>query len=99
MFANIKIDFERYCKIDFGCKSPGSIKKIRLLFCTPGLHAIMVYRFGKWVVKHGNNPVYLLLHLIIKKLYGIQISSEANIGAGFYIGHSSDIEFGSCYIR
>ena len=106
MFATIKKDFERYYSIEVGSKNPGLIRKNRLLLQTPGIHALIIYRFGKWLTKDGGasgilqlfKPVYLLLNFFIEKLYDIRISQDANIAPGFYVGHFAGIEIGLCTI-
>lgn len=102
MFCNIKQDMARYYKIELGDINPGWMKIIRLLMVTPGLQAVIVYRFGRWVNEQARrpltffvsilSPVYKLLSYLIIKLYDINISLNSKIGKGFYIGHFSGIE-------
>lgn len=102
MFEYINKDIERFFK---GNKK-SSIKIIRLISSNPGMHGLIVYRFGRWILKDRSffnlmlilNPLYILLNLLIRKLYGINISQDANIASGFYIGHFSGIEIGPCII-
>jgi serine O-acetyltransferase len=63
----------------------------------PGLHAVLVYRFGHWL--RGQNifirltfePVYLLLYRHIRTAWGIEIARSTEIGPGFHIGHFGGI--------
>ena len=67
---------------------------IRIIRCyrSPGLHAIVIHRFGQWLKKKNLllrillEPVYLALFHRIRSKWGIEISRSAEIGAGFYIG-------------
>ncbi len=74
-------------------------KKRRILNCliAPGVRAMVVYRFGKWIDKKGKLtkivllPLYYLLNQRLKSKWGIEISKGAEIGEGFYIGHFGGI--------
>jgi serine O-acetyltransferase len=71
----------------------------RLLSCarTPGLHAMVVHRFGQWIpaqafwVRLLLEPLYLLLFHRIRTKWGIGIGRSAQIGPGCYIGHFGGI--------
>lgn len=71
----------------------------RIISCyrSPGLHAVAIYRFGKWLKKKNLllrillEPVYLILSRRIRSKWGIDIPRSAEIGAGFYIGHYGGI--------
>jgi serine O-acetyltransferase len=73
------------------------IRKIISCYREPGLHAIGIYRFGKWLKKKNLilrillEPVYLILYHRIRSKWGIEIPRSAEIGAGFYIGHHGGI--------
>jgi serine O-acetyltransferase len=80
----------------------------KMLF-TYGLHAIAVYRFGRWAdtringlalapIKGGMLLVYCLLAWVVRKAYGIDLSNKADIGPGLYIGHFGGIEVKHCTI-
>lgn len=80
----------------------GSIfKKFVICFSAPGVHAIVIYRFGMWL-KEKNiflrlilEPVYKILFYRVRSNWGIEISRGAEIGEGFYIGHYGGILIGS----
>ncbi len=71
----------------------GAIECLR----SPGVHAVAVYRFGSWTVRLpvwarlALEPLYLVLNVLIKILWGIEISRHARIGPGFYVGHFGGI--------
>lgn len=81
-------------------------QKIFTLCFAYGLHALIVYRFGQFVRKSFTVwwmvPLYVFcifiyycMNYAVEKMYGISISPDADIGAGFYIGHFGGIKVGS----
>lgn len=77
---------------------PGS-RFAKLFGCcrSPGVQAIAIFRFGKWLL--GKNillrlflePTYIVLYHRIRTKWGIEIPRSAEIGEGFYIGHYGGI--------
>ena len=66
-----------------------------------GFLAIAVYRFGRWA--RGVQPrvlslpfkfAYRALDVLVRIAFGIEILADADIGPGFYIGHSGNIVVG-----
>lgn len=92
-FANIRSDFERA----YGYLTGSRTKRIAACFASPGIQALIVYRFGRWLRSQGLitrvvlEPTYFLCHLMIKCLWGIDIPRACQIGAGLYIGHFGGI--------
>lgn len=76
------------------------LKKIIGCYRSPGVHAIIIFRFGKWVESRNLiarvflEPVYALLDHRIRSKWGIEIPRSAEIGEGFYIGHFGGIVIG-----
>jgi len=73
------------------------IEKIIGCFRSPGVHAVIVFRFGKWL-KDRNiflriffEPIYLFLYHRVRSKWGIEIPRSAEIGEGLYIGHYGGI--------
>ena len=68
---------------------------------SPGVQAMVVYRFGQWcaalplLVRIFLDPVFLLGQLLVRVLWGIEIPRRARIGPGFYIGHFGGITISS----
>jgi len=108
MFENLKADLSKYYLIEGreGRKeNPPFFSKIRIILSCYGIHATVVYRFGRWVnsaiicslllpVKYCLLGVYFCLNFMISVLYGIYIDRIASIGRAFYIGH-----FGRIFVR
>ena len=63
------------------------------LYRSPGVHAVIIFRFGSWLfsqsllVRLFLTPLYLLLDHRIRAKWGIQIQRRVRIGGGFFIGH------------
>ncbi|HEY0681403.1 MAG TPA: hypothetical protein VGD45_03640 [Steroidobacter sp.] len=75
----------------------------RVLTCarSPGVHAVLVLRFGQWSQRRPKalrllfDPVYAILNFFIQVLWGIEIPRRARIGPGLYIGHYGGITVSS----
>lgn len=108
MFEDITADLKRYYIL--GGERHSSWKaKLHLLMFSYGLHALAVYRFGKYIeanrifksfspIKYPMYMFYYVMNFIIKLFYGINIDKRAIIGKGFYIGHFGNINIGTCSI-
>lgn len=79
----------------------GGVKGAILCLVQPGTQAIVVFRFGQWsrkmplLLRLFLDPVYHLLFLMIRILWGIEIPRNASIGPGLYIGHFGGITISS----
>jgi serine O-acetyltransferase len=75
----------------------GRLQKIVQCARAPGVHAVIVFRYGQWARRRSLlfrivlDPVYLLQNSLIKILWGIELPRSAQIGAGLYIGHFGGI--------
>ena len=75
----------------------GPVRRFLICLATPGVHAAVVYRFGHWArdrsvpLRALLDPLYHLLYLVVRVLWGIEISRQATIGPGLYIGHFGGI--------
>ncbi|MEJ1964096.1 MAG: serine acetyltransferase [Gammaproteobacteria bacterium] len=75
----------------------------RTLEClrTPGVHAVVVLRFGQWarsmpvVLRLVLDPLYVVLNGLIQILWGIEIPRGTVVGPGLYIGHFGGITISS----
>ncbi len=75
----------------------------RVLNCarSPGVHAVLVLRFGQWsqrlpkVLRLLFDPIYVILDFFIQALWGIEIPRSAKVGPGLYIGHYGGITVSS----
>jgi serine O-acetyltransferase len=89
------------CKEDFlrtyALMTGNVIKRLINCYRSPGLHAIVIHRFGYWLKKKNLplrmllEPIHLLLSHRVRSKWGIEISRSTQIGPGFYIGHFGGI--------
>ena len=102
-------DLKRYYVIECGAIDPPIRSKIRAILFSYGLHALVVYRIEQYLNLKKNNydilvldrilsPVINVLNFFVRKLYGIFISPDADIGEGAYIGHFGNININRCSI-
>lgn len=103
MFQNIRADVLRYSRRNKALKGRDYLRLIRTHF---GLQALVVYRFGRWLLRPSAGrfvtwllyPVYWLLAAYINHAYGIRLKLNAEIGPGLYIGHFGKIHVARCRI-
>jgi serine O-acetyltransferase len=104
--ARLRRDFARYCRIDSRDGNPGTLEKLRICLDSPGLQALVVYRFGSWVNRTIRFKLFRiplkLIYYVLDKLtiifWGIHIDEGADIGGGFYIGHCGGVLIGPARI-
>jgi serine O-acetyltransferase len=64
---------------------------------SPGVQAVIVFRFGQWLDSRPSlpklllQPVYFFLNGLVQIMWGIELPRSATIGPGFYIGHFGGI--------
>jgi serine O-acetyltransferase len=80
------------------------LRKVLACVRAPGVHAVVVYRYGQWVreralaVRLALEPDYFLFNILVQVLWGIELPRGATIGAGLYIGHFGGITISSCTV-
>lgn len=89
----LKSDLLRFYNVMGGSKARRIVGCLR----SPGAHAVVVFRFGQWLLKQ-NKLVRLCLAIPygleyrhVRKGWGIDLPREATIGPGLYIGHYGGI--------
>ena len=78
----------------------------RILQCArrPGVHAVIVLRFGQWarsmplLFRLVLDPIYFVLNLMIQVMWGIEIPRATVIGPGLFIGHFGGITISSAAV-
>jgi serine O-acetyltransferase len=95
VFENIQADFRRYLKPTQGRAEIGAIVDALISY---GFIATCVYRYGRWtrtiqpkILSYPFKLTYYLLHLLVDLTLGINISTNADIGPGLYVGHFGGI--------
>jgi serine O-acetyltransferase len=90
---NIRGDFRRTYEILKG----GKLRRALGCMRSPGMQAMLVYRFGRWLgsqaalVRIVLEPIHVIAHVLVKCLWGIDIPRTCSIGPGLYIGHFGGI--------
>ena len=76
-------------------------RRIAVCVRSPGVHAVMAHRFGRWLlgrplwIRLPLEPFYVVLDLLVHALWGIEISRRARIGGGLYLAHAGGIVVGA----
>lgn len=92
----LRADYARYLRI--ARADHGGMRAHVSAMTEFGFLAIAVYRYGRWtrrirprLLSLPFKLLYRLLDLPVQLLFGISISSNSEIGPGFYIGHFGGI--------
>lgn len=102
MFELIRRDLQRYHRLEGEGGRWRALELLRIMTDAPGVHAILIYRFGSWVHRNVRFPplryplklIHILLDRLCIILWGIHIDVGAEIGPGLYIGHCGGVWVG-----
>jgi serine O-acetyltransferase len=81
--------------------SGSTLRRVLTCALAPGVHAVLVLRFGQWSRRRPRllrilfDPIYMILDFFIQALWGIEIPRSATVGPGLYIGHHGGITVSS----
>ncbi len=89
MFKHLKTDIRAIRERDPAVKST-----LEVLFCYPGLHAIMFYRVAHWFYKRRLFFIARLISTIARFITAIDIHPGAKIGEGVFIDHGIGVVIG-----
>jgi serine O-acetyltransferase len=77
-----------------------------MLISTFGLHAVVVYRFGRWLISGATHPVhrlrlvlfplYWLLCAFVRIAYDVRLDLSADIGPGLRLWHFGGVQLSNC---
>lgn len=73
---------------------PATKSKAEAALCSPGFHALVMYRFFRFLYVHRYKLLARLLSVITRFLTGIEIHPGARIGSGVFIDHGSGVVIG-----
>ena len=79
-------------------RDPAARNWLEVLFCYPGLQAIILYRFAHWLYCLGLPFLPRLISQIARLLTGIEIHPGAKIGRGAFIDHGMGVVIGETAI-
>ena len=89
LVADFQIIFER---------DPAARNGLEVLFCYPGLQALLFHRFSHWLYAIGLPFFPRLLSHLARFLTGIEIHPGAQIGCGVFIDHGMGVVIGETAI-
>jgi serine O-acetyltransferase len=112
VFELIKQDIDRYYQLerDDPNQQLSLLTRIRILLISHGLHVVASYRLASFIDQYWRKgilwkclltplkAVSVCWELVSIFLYGSQVTREAVIGGGFYIGHIGGIVIGPARI-
>ena len=90
MIKNLKEEIEVYFERD-----PAARSYWEILFCYPGLHALLLHRVSHWLWRIGLKFLGRLLSHFSRWITGIEIHPAAKIGKRVFIDHGMGIVIGS----
>ena len=89
LITDFRIIFER---------DPAARNWLEVLFCYPGLQALLLHRLAHWLYKIGIPFIPRLISHIARFLTGIEIHPGASIGHGVFIDHGMGVVIGETAI-
>jgi serine O-acetyltransferase len=75
-------------------KDPAARSVLEILFCYPGVHAILFHRIGHWLWTHGMHFIARFVSHLGRFSTGIEIHPGARIGRRFFIDHGMGVVIG-----
>ncbi|MCS6812280.1 MAG: serine O-acetyltransferase [Cyanobacteria bacterium] len=85
LIADFRIIFER---------DPAARNWLEVLFCYPGLQALVMHRIAHWLYRLGLPFVPRLISHVARFITGIEIHPGATIGTGVFIDHGMGVVIG-----
>jgi serine O-acetyltransferase len=79
-------------------RDPAARNWLEVLFCYPGLQALMFHRFAHWLYVLGMPFIPRLISHLARFLTGIEIHPGAQIGQGVFIDHGMGVVIGETAI-
>jgi serine O-acetyltransferase len=89
LIADFKIIFDR---------DPAARNALEVLFCYPGLQALILHRFAHWLHGVGLPLLPRMISHLARFLTGIEIHPGATIGQGVFIDHGMGVVIGETAI-
>jgi len=86
-------DIQAFCSQRTG----GMLRQLIACLRSPGLQAVICFRFGHWLLARNLalrlllDPIFLIGNLYIQVFWGIELERAARIGPGFIIAHFGGI--------
>lgn len=78
----------------FFARDPAARNRLEVIFCYPGLHAVVFYRVNHWLWQHNLKFIARFLSYIARIITGIEIHPAARIGERLFIDHGFGVVIG-----
>jgi serine O-acetyltransferase len=75
-------------------RDPAARSRLEVLFCYPGLHALLLHRLSNWLWRHKLKFLARLIAYLSRFITGIEIHPGATIGQRFFIDHGMGVVIG-----
>lgn len=89
MFDRIRADIQAALDRD-----PAARGRLEVLFCYPGLHAVVLHRVGHWLWHHRLRLMARCISHTSRFFTGVEIHPAASIGRGLFIDHGMSTVIG-----
>lgn len=89
MFDRIRADIQAALDRD-----PAARGRLEVLFCYPGMHAMVLHRVGHWLWQHRLRLMARCISHTSRFFTGVEIHPAANIGRGLFIDHGMSTVIG-----
>ncbi len=89
MFDRIRADIQAALDRD-----PAARGRLEVLFCYPGLHAVVLHRVGHWLWQHRLRLMARCVSHTSRFFTGVEIHPAADIGRGLFIDHGMSTVIG-----
>jgi len=90
MLENVRRDIARVTR-----REETWVDKVGTVCFNLGLHAVLLYRLGRWLQLHHLGPLAVLSSYVSSVVTGAQISPRASIGAGLRVYHPHGVTIGA----
>jgi serine O-acetyltransferase len=75
-------------------RDPAARSRLEVLFCYPGVHALLMHRLSNWLWRNKVKFIARLLSYLSRFITGIEIHPGATIGKRFFIDHGMGVVIG-----
>ena len=75
-------------------RDPAARSRLEVVFCYPGLHAVLIYRLAHWAWRHEFHLLGRWLSHLGRFLTGIEIHPGAEVGKMLFIDHGMAVVIG-----
>lgn len=92
--SELRVDIReaiRACESTRAMEQASLLKVLGYLIFKPGVHAVVLYRVSRWLLKHRLTPAAYFVSLISSCLTGSDISPRSEFGPGLVVVHPAGV--------